>query len=71
MSRREVDERDAVITKLLAMLEPGDPPCDCIGEDGPSAACCGYNIGDWARAVAWVESKTIHARACEIAGRVK
>lgn len=53
----EVDERDAVITKLLAMLEPGvSPPkshtsCDCV-------ECRCHKINE-----------ERHARACEIAGR--
>ena len=53
----EVDERDAVITKLLAMLEPGvSPPkshtsCDCV-------ECRCHKINE-----------ERYARACEIAGR--
>lgn len=53
----EVDERGAVITKLLAMLEPGvSPPkshtsCDCV-------ECRCHKINE-----------ERHARACEIAGR--
>lgn len=57
----EVDERDAVITRLLAMLEPDDAPKPEQYE--------GYDQLFRERSCRWNDSNKRYARACEIAGR--
>lgn len=60
----EVDERDAIIDKLIAMLEPGEKPT----EPFPSASTFEHQSASIKRKL-WVQKEAIHARACEIAGR--
>lgn len=54
-----VAERDAVITKLLAMLEPGSGSFGTHVDDSTVS----LSAEDWSL------MERIHARACEIAGR--
>lgn len=56
----EVDTRDAIIDKLLAMMieEAGDEPV-------------AYTYPEDPRLARWQTITELHARACEIAGRVK
>ena len=56
-----VVERDAVITRLLAMLEPGRGVFGTHVDDSTVS----LSVDDWNL------MERIHARACEIAGRVK
>ena len=65
----DLTQRDEVITKLLAMLKPGKPPCDCITEIGPRCSC--MNQGDAANVEAWWTTMCHYRRACDIAGRTE
>jgi len=59
----EVDSRDEVITKLLAMLRPGDDP--------KPEQYDGYDQLFRERLCRWNDSNKRYARACEIAGRTE
>lgn len=57
----EAAQRDAVIDKILAMMEPG---CGVLGTHVDDSTVS-LSVEDWNL------MERIHARACEIAGRVK
>lgn len=68
----DCDAYEARITELqrrldavVASLEPGKPPCDCIGDYGPECYC--YNSGDLREAESWWTSWCNHRRAKAIA----
>lgn len=65
----DIDARDRIITELLAMLKPGEPPCDCISEIGPRCYC--MNQGDATKVEAWWTTMCHYRRACKIAGRTE
>lgn len=61
----EVDELQRRLDAVVAMLEPGECPCDCVSEIGPKCYC--GNAGDMRNVEAWWTTRSAHARAVAIA----